>query len=104
MLDGQLGGATSHLTFPVYPILYPENSIHALSVLSFDRQNVLHYSQGMAGTLILSDIWKDENKVASADGLTLSEMGAEVTADSGTLVSKTFTAAQPVLAVQLPYH
>lgn len=101
MLDGQLGGATTHLTFPVYPILYPENSIHALSVLSFDRQNVLHYSQGMAGTLILSDIWKDENKVASADGLTLSEMGAEVTADSGTLVSKTFTAAQPVLAVQL---
>ena len=101
MLDGQPGGATSHLKFPVYPILYPENSVHALSVLSLDRQGVLHYSQGMAGTLILSDIWKDENKVESADGLALSDMGAEVMADSGTLVSKTFTAAQHVLAVRL---
>ena len=101
MLDGQLGGATSHLKFPVYPILYPENSVHALSVLSLDRQGALHYSQGMAGTLILSDIWKDENKVESADGLALSDKGAEVMADSGTLVSKTFTAAQPVLAVRL---
>ena len=66
VLDGQLGGATSQWTFPVYPILYPENSVHALSVLSLDRKGALHYSQGMAGTLILSDIWKDENKVESA--------------------------------------
>lgn len=101
VLDGQPGGATSHLKFPIYPILYPENSVHALSVLSLDRQSALHYSQGMAGSLILSDIWKDENKVESADGLALSDMGAEVMADSGTLVSKNFTAAQPVLAVRL---
>ena len=101
VLDGQPGGATSHLKFPIYPILYPENSVHALSVLSLDRQGALHYSQGMAGSLILSDIWKDENKVESADGLALSDMGAEVMADSGTLVSKNFTAAQPVLAVRL---
>lgn len=101
ILDGQPAGVASHLKFPLHPILYPEGSLHSLSVISEDRGGVVHYTPGMATVLILSDIWKDESKIASADGLTLSQMGAEVTGGSGTLVSKPFSAPRPVLAIRL---
>ena len=101
ILDGQPAGVASHLKFPLHPILYPEGSLHSLSVISEDRGGVVHYTPGMATVLILSDIWKDESKIASADGLTLSQMGAEVTGGSGTLVSRPFSAPRPVLAIRL---
>lgn len=56
ILDGQPAGAASHLKFPLYIILYPEGSLHSLSVISENLGGVVHYTSGMTTALILSDI------------------------------------------------
>ena len=55
-IDGNPSGSAQNQTFPLYPILYPENSIHGLSVISKGSDGHLHYSQGMGTTLVISDI------------------------------------------------
>ncbi len=85
IFDGQSAGSASSQKFDLYPILYPEGSTHSLSVISRDGGDVLHYARGMASLLILSDIWKDESKVASHSGVELTPMGAVCAGDSGQL-------------------
>lgn len=101
ILDGQSAGSASGQRFDLYPILYPEGSTHSLSVMSKDGGNVLHYANGMASLLILSNIWKDESKVASYSGVELTPMGAACAGDFGQLTSVAFSAAQPVQAIRL---
>ena len=101
IFDGQSAGSASSQKFDLYPILYPEGSTHSLSVISRDGGDVLHYARGMASLLILSDIWKDESKVASHSGVELTPMGAVCAGDSGQLTSVAFSAAQSVQACLL---
>ena len=101
IFDGQSAGSASSQKFDLYPILYPEGSTHSLSVISRDGGDVLHYARGMASLLILSDIWKDESKVASHSGVELTPMGAVCAGDSGQLTSVAFSAAQSVQAIRL---
>ena len=100
-IDGNPSGAAAQYKFPLYPILYPENSVHSLSVISEDRNHVLHYSQGLATTLILSDIWKDQAKLESSSGVTMMQDGALLDADSGYFISVNCASARPVLAIRL---
>ena len=101
IFDGQSAGSASGQKFDLYPILYPEGSTHSLSVISKDSSDVLHYANGMASLLILSDIWKDESKIASRSGVDLTPMGAVCVGDSGQLTSVAFSAAQSVQAIRL---
>ena len=89
------------MKYNLYPILCPENSVHSLSVLSKAADGTMHYSQGMASMLVISDLFAEAGRIEAQNGVALSAKGAEAVEETGTITSKTFTVSRPMLAVRL---
>ena len=99
--DGQPAGRAAGMKYNLYPILCPENSVHSLSVLSKAADGTMHYSQGMASMLVISDLFAEAGRIEAQNGVALSAKGAEAVEETGTITSKTFTVSRPMLAVRL---
>ena len=99
--DGQPAGRAAEMKYNLYPILCPENSVHSLSVLSKAADGTMHYSQGMASMLVISDLFAEAGRIEAQNGVALSAKGAEAVEETGTITSKTFTVSRPMLAIRL---
>ena len=101
IIDGFPSGTAIENRFPLHPILFPENSLHSLSIISRSKNGELHYSKGMASSLILSESWRDASKLESAENISTSQEGAVLTGDTGSFVSVNCPSDRPVLAIRL---
>ena len=101
ILDKKIVQGTNGLQFPLYPILYPENSSHSLSVISTDQNGQAHYSQGHQGVLAFSDLIQNQDKIESSQGIDFTENGAVSTVDKATFTLKTIAIPVASMAVRL---
>jgi len=101
ILDRKTIRETEDLQFPVYPILYPENSSHTLSVISIDQTGQSHYSQGYQGVLTFSDLLHDSEKIESLQGIDFTENGALSTTDNASFTLKSVTIPIASMAIRL---
>lgn len=102
ILDRKTIRNTDNLQFPVYPILYPENSSHTLSVISTDQTGQSHYSQGYQGVLAFSDLLHDSEKIESSQGIDFTENGAVSTTDNASFTLK--PVAIPIASMAIRLH
>lgn len=101
ILDRKTIRETENLQFPVYPILYPENSTHTLSVISTDQTGQSHYSQGYQGVLAFSDLLHDSEKIESYQGIDFTESGAVSNTDNASFTLKPVTIPIASMAIRL---
>lgn len=101
ILDRKTIRETENLQFPVYPILYPENSTHTLSVISTDQTGQSHYSQGYQGVLAFSDLLHDPEKIESYQGIDFTENGAVSNTDNASFTLKPVTIPIASMAIRL---
>ena len=101
ILDRKTIRTTDNLQFPVYPILYPENSTHTLSVISTDQTGQSHYSQGYQGVLAFSDLLHDSEKIESYQGIDFTESGAVSNTDNASFTLKPVTIPIASMAIRL---
>ena len=101
ILDRNVLRKTEGLSFPMYPIIYPENSIHTVSVVSTDAEGQSHYSQGFQSTLAFSDLLQNDEKIADSSNVQFSETGALALADGATFTLKTISFLREAVAVRI---
>ena len=101
ILDRNILRKTEELSFPLYPIIYPENSIHTVSVVSTDAEGQSHYSQGFQSTLAFSDLLQNDEKIADSSNVQFSETGALALADGATFTLKTISFLREAVAVRI---
>lgn len=101
ILDRNVLRKTEGLSFPLYPIIYPENTIHTVSVVSTDAEGQSHYSQGFQSTLAFSDLLQNDEKIADSSNVQFSETGALALADGATFTLKTISFLREAVAVRI---
>lgn len=101
ILDRNVLRKTEGLSFPLYPIIYPENSIHTVSVVSTDAEGQSHYSQGFQSTLAFSDLLQNDEKIADSSNVQFSETGALALADDASFTLKTISFLREAVAVRI---
>lgn len=92
---------TENLRFSLYPILYPEDSTHTVSVISTDVDGQSHYSQGYQGTLAFSELLQSDRQVIESSNVRFAENGALALTDNASFTLKSVDLACTVMGVRL---
>lgn len=101
ILDRNMVRNTEDLSFPLYPIIYPENTSHTVSVISTDENGQVHYSQGYQSTLAFSDLFQSEENIASSDNVQFGETGAVALSDNASFTLNTIFFQRDAMAVRI---
>ena len=101
ILDRNMIRNTENLRFPLYPIIYPENSLHTLSVISTDKDGQVHYSQGYQSTLAFSDLLQNDENIVDGNNIQFDETGATALSDDAFFTLKTISFQRDAMAVRI---
>lgn len=101
ILDRNMIRNTEELRFPLYPIIYPENTLHTLSVISTDKDGQVHYSQGYQSTLAFSDLLQNDENIVDGNDIQFDETGAVALSDDAFFTLKTISFQRDAMAVKI---
>ena len=99
-IDGVYAGPVSGGSFVFDAIRYDENTMHSLSVITWDESGTVGFSQGLSAVTLLADAFEDASYLTSSSGVELS-CGATLRDGNGSLISQSVLPAYPILAFRL---